>query len=131
MSQGYYLPSSFGRARGSGLRFGTGSVPEAFEPDAGSAAVGKTTDEAKSSSQTWMVAPMTTAGQTINVRVNDRARSVQPGVTLLGLLDELGCGARQGCAVAVNAAVVPRLAWAKRSLQEGDDVLIIQASQGG
>ncbi|MGD0837329.1 MAG: sulfur carrier protein ThiS [Polyangia bacterium] len=74
---------------------------------------------------------MTTAGQTISVRVNDRARSVQPGVTLLGLLDELGYGERQGCAVAINAAVVPRPAWAELSLKEGDDVLIIQASQGG
>jgi sulfur carrier protein len=74
---------------------------------------------------------MTATGKTINVRVNDRARSVPQGVTLLGLLDEMGFTERQGFAVAVNAIVVPRPSWVERSLQESDDVLIIQASQGG
>jgi thiamine biosynthesis protein ThiS len=34
-------------------------------------------------------------------------------------------------AVAVNDAVVPRSGWLTRPLADGDQVLVIQATQGG
>ena len=74
---------------------------------------------------------MTGAVNTLKVRVNDRARDVPEGLALHGLLEELGLDGKQGVAVAVNSAVVPRAEWADRALAEGDQVLIIQASQGG
>ncbi len=74
---------------------------------------------------------MTDAATTLRVRVNDQDRDVPRGLALQGLLDEVGLGGRLGLAVAVNAAVVPRTEWAGRALRDGDQVLIIQASQGG
>lgn len=74
---------------------------------------------------------MTVGGRTLNVRINDHPRGVPEGLALLGLLTEMGLGDRQGVAVAVNAAVVPRADWAARALADGDQVLVIQASQGG
>jgi sulfur carrier protein len=68
---------------------------------------------------------------TLSVRINDRAREVPEGLALLGLLEEMGLGKSQGLAVAVNASVVPRTDWAARALADGDQVLIIRASQGG
>jgi sulfur carrier protein len=74
---------------------------------------------------------MTGASKTLRVRINDRTRDVPEGLALLGLLDEMGLGGSQGVAVAVNASVVPRTEWAARVLADGDQVLVIQASQGG
>jgi sulfur carrier protein len=68
---------------------------------------------------------------TLEVLVNDRARSVPAGATVLSLLAELGLVERKGVAVAVNGGVVGRTQWPARPLQAGDRVLIIQATQGG
>jgi sulfur carrier protein len=70
-------------------------------------------------------------GETLHIYVNDTDRSVTSGTGLLSLLEDLALAGRQGLAVAVNTDVVPRASWADRKLQEGDRVLIIQASQGG
>jgi sulfur carrier protein len=69
--------------------------------------------------------------QTMIVHVNDAARTVKCGTGVLALLEEMALAGRQGLAVAVNGAVWPRASWANRTLQEGDRVLMIQASQGG
>ncbi len=69
--------------------------------------------------------------ETIHIHVNDADRSVTCGTGLLSLLEEMALAGRQGLAVAVNAEVVPCSRWAERRLQEGDRVLVIQASQGG
>jgi sulfur carrier protein len=74
---------------------------------------------------------MTPVAATLRVHVNDTARTVPQGARLLSLLDEMALGGRLGLAVALNAAVVPRAHWADQKLQEGDRILIIQASQGG
>ena len=74
---------------------------------------------------------MTSAPEVVHVHVNDSPRAVDPGTVLLSLLEELALAGRQGLAVAVNAAVVPRACWGEQRLHEGDRVLIIQASQGG
>ncbi len=69
--------------------------------------------------------------ETLHIYVNDADRSVTSGTGLLSLLEEMALAGRQGLAVAVNTEVVPRARWAGRRLQEGDRVLVIQASQGG
>jgi sulfur carrier protein len=68
---------------------------------------------------------------TLRLQVNDQPHAVSAGTTLGQLLDQLGMGAGQGMAVAINNSVVPRAAWLKHRLTEGDDVLVIQATQGG
>lgn len=67
----------------------------------------------------------------ITVNVNDRLHALPDGTTLTQLLDRLGLGAGPGVAVAVNDAIVPRSAWLTRRLADGDQVLLIQATQGG
>jgi sulfur carrier protein len=67
----------------------------------------------------------------INLTVNDKPLALADGTTLSQLLDELGLSASQGVAVAINDAVVPRSAWLTRRLADGDQVLVIQATQGG
>lgn len=67
----------------------------------------------------------------LEVFVNDRARSVPAGASVFSLLAELGLVERKGVAVAVNGGVVGRTQWPARTLQAGDRVLIIQATQGG
>jgi len=65
------------------------------------------------------------------VHVNDSPYEVALGKTLAGLLEDLALAQRQGVAVAVNDAVVPRPDWAARALQANDRVLVIAAVQGG
>lgn len=65
------------------------------------------------------------------VNINDKSREVIDTTTLSQLLDELGLNASQGIAVAINDAVVPRAVWQTHRLTQGDQVLVIQATQGG
>ncbi len=67
----------------------------------------------------------------MQILLNDQPREVAPRATLAALLAELGLAERKGVAVAINDAVVPRSAWAQRSLAEGERVLVIRATQGG
>lgn len=69
--------------------------------------------------------------RTITVSVNDKPHTLAASTTLTQLLDQLGLGAGPGVAVAVNAAVVPRAAWLTHRLADGNQVLLIQATQGG
>lgn len=65
------------------------------------------------------------------VNINDKSREVADTTTLAQLLDELGLNASQGIAVAINDAVVARALWPTHRLTQGDQVLVIQATQGG
>lgn len=67
----------------------------------------------------------------MTVRVNDKSLAVADTTTLTQLLDELGLSASKGVAVAINDAVVPRSGWLTQRLADGDQVLVIQATQGG
>lgn len=67
----------------------------------------------------------------VTVRVNDKSLALADRTTLTQLLAELGLGAVQGVAVAINEAVVPRSGWDERRFADGDQVLVIQATQGG
>ena len=67
----------------------------------------------------------------MRIHLNDTAREFPSGTTLADLARDLGLAARRGVAVAVNDAVVPRVAWPSQPLADGDRVLVIQATQGG
>jgi sulfur carrier protein len=67
----------------------------------------------------------------MTLQVNDRPLVVADTTTLSQLLDQLGLSGRNGLAVAVNNAVAPRSGWPTRRLADGDQVLVIQATQGG
>jgi sulfur carrier protein len=74
---------------------------------------------------------MSTATTSPVISINDQPRPLAAPTTLLALLNELGHTGRKGVAVALNGAVVPRGEWPSRALADADQVLIIQATQGG
>lgn len=67
----------------------------------------------------------------VTVTVNDKLLTLPDITTLTQLLAQLGLGASQGVAVAINDVVVPRSAWLTHCLADGDQILLIQATQGG
>lgn len=63
--------------------------------------------------------------------VNGEARRLAVG-GVADLLERLGLGERrQGIAVAINGEVVRRADWSRRALEDGDEVEIVAAVQGG
>jgi sulfur carrier protein len=70
---------------------------------------------------------------TLTLTVNGASRADVPaGTTVDGLLDLLDLPQRdRGVAVAVDAEVVPRAAWATTILADGDRVEVLVAVQGG
>lgn len=67
----------------------------------------------------------------MQIRVNGEAREVSEATTVSSLLDALALPTLRGIALAVNGHVVPRSQWETRSLDDGDAIEIIQATQGG
>lgn len=69
----------------------------------------------------------------MTLTVNGAERSDVPaGTTVAGLLDLLDLPQRdRGVAVAVDAEVVPKSAWAITVLTDGDEVEVLVAVQGG
>lgn len=73
-----------------------------------------------------------------SVQVNGETVPLESPTTLLAVVQQTltvpaggDAGAEQGVAVAVNAAVVPRSAWASTTLDDGDRVEILSAVPGG
>jgi sulfur carrier protein len=66
----------------------------------------------------------------MQIFINDQAQEVS-AQTLADLLKSLGVAQEPAVAAAVNGQVVPRSQWAQHSLQEGAQVLVIRAAQGG
>lgn len=66
------------------------------------------------------------------LRVNGEPREIPAPLPVDGLLSHLGRDpSTPGVAVAVGERVVPRSKWAETTVDEGDRVEIITASQGG
>ncbi|GAC1444738.1 MAG: hypothetical protein PVSMB8_07500 [Vulcanimicrobiaceae bacterium] len=63
--------------------------------------------------------------------INGERRTLPGETTLAALLATLGLDAATGIAVAVNARVVRRAAFAEHTLCDGDAVEIIRAVAGG
>lgn len=62
----------------------------------------------------------------MKIRLNGEPRSLEEGATLASLVPRA-----EGCAVALNDAVVPASSWSRTLLAEDDAVEIVTAHQGG
>lgn len=67
---------------------------------------------------------------TLTVMVNGDERTFDEGATVADLVAVVAPSPK-GIAVAVNAEVVPRSAWAASPLVVGDHVELLTAAQGG
>ncbi len=66
----------------------------------------------------------------MRVIVNDQPQETK-AQTLAELLQEMGVAHEAAVAAAVDGTVVSRGKWGNHSLQEGAQVLVIRAAQGG
>ena len=66
----------------------------------------------------------------MNVTVNGEARDVPAGLTVAGLLHQLGIPADR-VAVERNLAILPRARWDNTSVEPGDRYEIVQFVGGG
>lgn len=64
------------------------------------------------------------------IRVNGERRPLPGALNVQDLLDSLDLAGRR-VAVEINGEIVPRSQHASLSLQDGDEVLIVQAIGGG
>lgn len=68
----------------------------------------------------------------MNIVLNGEQRELAPHTTVRALLDALDVpGGARGVAVAVDAAVVPRGEWETTELDDGAQVEVLRAIQGG
>ena len=66
----------------------------------------------------------------ITIRVNESAMQIEENYNLYQLLQQINT-ISDGIAVAINNTIISRDTWTSQSLSENDNVLIIQAAQGG
>jgi sulfur carrier protein len=64
------------------------------------------------------------------ISVNGETRELTSGTTVRDVVTWLTPNP-EGCAVAVNDAVVPRSAWPARAVEPGDRIEVLTAVQGG
>ena len=67
----------------------------------------------------------------MKVFINDEARELAGETTVGELLKDTDLSSLAGWAVAVNEQVVPREETADYELDEGDRVILVQATKGG
>ena len=67
----------------------------------------------------------------MKIKVNSDEVELKDGNQLSILMKNLSMEERKGIAVAVNAEVIPRRQWQQHELSENDEVIIIEATQGG
>jgi sulfur carrier protein len=66
------------------------------------------------------------------VFVNDHPRNLSvPDYSVVSLLKEMHREHSRGLAVAVNGNVIPQNSWSTVQLKEHDQIILIQATQGG
>ncbi|MDO6759700.1 sulfur carrier protein ThiS [Tamlana sp. 2_MG-2023] len=66
----------------------------------------------------------------IKIRVNENIMEVTKDFNILQLLEQLNTP-KNGIAVAINSAIISKEVWATQHFSENDNILIIQATQGG
>ncbi|MEO6169091.1 MAG: sulfur carrier protein ThiS [Chitinophagales bacterium] len=67
----------------------------------------------------------------MKIKINSNWLELEKEDPLQTLLEKLTIGQKSGIAVAVNATVVPKKEWQHFELHENDEVIIIEATQGG
>jgi sulfur carrier protein len=66
----------------------------------------------------------------INIKVNNTKHQFQSNNSLEALLTQLNISVN-GIAVAVNENIITKTDWNTKTLNEGDEILVIKATQGG
>lgn len=66
----------------------------------------------------------------IKLLVNEKSIEISNDFNILQLLNQIN-SPQDGIAVAVNNAIILKNSWESKTLLENDNVLIIQATQGG
>lgn len=66
----------------------------------------------------------------IKIWVNEQSLEIEEGSTILQLLEQLN-SPKIGIAVAIQNAIISKNLWESITLSNDDNVLIIQATQGG
>ncbi|WAC01258.1 sulfur carrier protein ThiS [Lacinutrix neustonica] len=66
----------------------------------------------------------------ITIGINDSPLNIDSNFTILQVLQQINAPL-QGIAVAVNSEIILHAHWETAKLQSGDQVLVIQATQGG
>jgi sulfur carrier protein len=67
----------------------------------------------------------------MKIKVNSGIIELNGDHQLIALLKKLAIEGKDGMAVAVNADVIPKKNWNQFELSENDEVVIIEAAQGG
>ena len=67
----------------------------------------------------------------MKITVNGNKQTVSPNISLLKLLEELNFLNHSGMAIAKNHTLIRRSDWATTTIEEGDELEILQASAGG
>lgn len=66
----------------------------------------------------------------ITIHLNEKPLEVDKNINISNLLSQINYP-EVGIAVAINQEIISKSNWSKQSLNSGDKVLIIQATQGG
>ncbi|WP_405368521.1 sulfur carrier protein ThiS [Nonlabens sp. Asnod2-A12] len=66
----------------------------------------------------------------INIKVNNTFHKIQPNSTVQMVLTTLAIPVN-GIAVAINQDIITNTDWDKKILIDGDQILVITATQGG
>ena len=67
----------------------------------------------------------------MRIRLNGDPVELAPGATVSAAVATLGADSERGVAVAVDGEVVPRGAWEVTALEDGQEVEVLRAVQGG
>ncbi|QTF10356.1 sulfur carrier protein ThiS [Brenneria izadpanahii] len=66
----------------------------------------------------------------MKITLNDQTIELEDTLTVETLLTQVN-RLEPGTALAINQTIIPREAWARHRLQDGDDILLFQAIAGG
>ncbi len=67
----------------------------------------------------------------MHLKVNSNVMELKDSVVLLSLVKKLSLIEKKGIAIAVNELVIPKQQWDQFILHPSDEVIIIEAAQGG
>ncbi|MGP8214774.1 MAG: sulfur carrier protein ThiS [Bacteroidia bacterium] len=67
----------------------------------------------------------------MEITINNNSKNIPSDSLLLQALEGLVNQDSKGIAVAVNNAVVQKAKWESFTLHEGDNIIVIKATQGG
>jgi len=66
----------------------------------------------------------------ITIKVNNQSKQIPENSSIAALLRKLE-QPEKGIAVAIHQQIITKTDWETKTLTNGDDILIVQATQGG